>query len=87
MKQLCRGLSKMKGGNALKFLFLSDQTLKMNLQPPKQNDLEKIAETILLCVEKFAPMTESTEKKVSNDWINNKLKNEITKETTCFKIG
>ena len=57
----------------------------MNLEPPKQNDLEKIAKTILLCVEKFAPMIESTEKKVPNDWNNNKLKNEITKRNKLFQ--
>ena len=84
IKQLSRDLRKIKGGNALNFLFLLDQTLK-KLEPSKQKDLEKIAETIILCVDKFAPVKESTVKKLSNDWINNKLKNEITKSTKLFQ--
>ena len=84
MKQLSRDLRKIKGGNALNFLFLLDQTRK-KLEPLKQKDLEKIAEIIMLCVDKFAPVKESTVKKLSNDWINNKLKNEITERNKLFK--
>ena len=39
----------------------------------------------MLCVDKFAPVKESTVKKLSNDWINNKLKNEITERNKLFK--
>ena len=84
MKQLSRDLRKIKGGNALKFLFLLDQTLK-KLEQSKQKDIEKIAETIMLCVDKFAPVKESTVKKLSNDWIKNKLKNGITKRNKLFQ--
>ena len=87
MKQLSRDLRKIKGENTLSFLFLLDETLK-KLEPSKQKDLEKIAETIMLCVDKFAPVKESTVKKLSNDWISNKLKNEITKRNNFFsKLG
>ena len=84
MKQLSRDLRKIKGGNALSFLFLLDQTLK-KFEPSKQKDLEKIAENIMLCVDKFAPVKESTVKRLSNDWINNKLKNEIIKRNKLFQ--
>ena len=84
MKQLSRDLRKINGGNALNFLFLLDQSLK-KFEPSTQKVLEKIAETIMLCVDKFAPVKKSTVKKLSNDWINNKLKNEITKINKLFQ--
>ena len=62
MKQLCRELSKLKRANAMIFLILLDQTVK-KLEPPKQNDLEKIAATIMLCVKKFASMKNQQRKK------------------------
>ena len=86
INQLSRDLRKIQGGNALNVLFLLDQTLK-KLEPSKQKDLEKIADTIILCINKLAPGKASTMEKISNDWINNKLKNEITKKTICIKIG
>ena len=39
----------------------------------------------MLCVEKFAPVKESTVKKMSNDWINNKSTNEITERSELFQ--
>ena len=55
MKQLRRNLRKIGGGNAFNFLFLLDQTLK-KLESSKQIDIENIAEIIMLCVQKFAPV-------------------------------
>ena len=62
-KQLSRDLRKIDGGNALNFLFLLDQTLK-KIELSKQKDLEKIAETFMLCVDKFAPVKVSTVKQM-----------------------
>ena len=85
INQLSRDLRKIQGGNALNVLFLLDQTLK-KLEPSKQKDLEKIADTIILCIDKLAPGKASTMEKISNDWINNKLKNEITKKQFVSKL-
>ena len=49
-------------------------------------DLEKFAETNMLWVEHFAPIYEPTAKKVSNDWIDNKFKNEIAKKRIVSKV-
>ena len=66
------------------FLFILDQTLK-KFEPSKQIDLETIAKTIMRCVNKFAPEQETTVRKVSNDWITKKLKNEITRRNKFFQ--
>ena len=61
------------------FLYLLDQTRK-TFEPSEQSDLEKITETAMSCVDKFAPEKISTVKRLTNDWITNNLKNEITKK-------
>ena len=37
------------------------------------------------CVNKFAPEQEKTVRRVSNDWITKKLKNEITRRNKFFQ--
>ena len=84
VKQTYRDMRKIKGENALNFLFILDQTLK-KFEPSKQIDLETIAKTIMRCVNKFAPEQETTVRKVSNDWITKKLKKEITRRNKFFQ--
>ena len=84
VKQTYRDMRKIKGENALNFLFILDQTLK-KFEPSKQFDLETIAKTIMRCVNKFAPEQETTVRKVSNDWITKKLKKEITRRNKFFQ--
>ena len=86
IKQLSRDLRKTKGGNALSFLFLP-QKIKHSKNSNYQNkkNLEKIAETIMLCADNFAPVKESTVKKMSIDWISNKMKRGITKRNKLFQ--
>ena len=84
VKQTHRDMRKIKGENVLTFLFILDQTLK-KFEPSKQLDLETIAEAIMRCVNKIAPEQETTVRKVSNDWITKKLKNEITRRNKFFQ--
>ena len=49
VKQMYRDMRKIKGENALNFLFIQDQTIK-KFEPSKQNGLETIAKTITRCV-------------------------------------
>ena len=83
VKQTCRNMRKIKGENALKVLFILDQTFK-KFEPSKQIDIETIAKTIMRCVNKFAPEQDTTVRKVSNDWITKKL-NEITRRNKFFE--
>ena len=79
----CPYLRNIKGENALIFLFPFDQTLK-KLEPLQETDLEKIAEAIIHCVDKIEP-EKSNCGKYTNDWPNNKLKNELTKRIHLFQ--
>ena len=65
-------------------MFIPDQILK-KFEPSKQIDLETIAKTIMRCVNKIASEQETTVRKVSNDWITKKLKNEITRRNKFFQ--
>ena len=42
--------------------------------------------SISQCVDKFAPLRVSSGKKLSNQWINNKIKNAITKRNELFQF-
>ena len=69
---------------ALNILFLLDQKLK-KLDQLDKLDIEKITETIMFCVDKFAPEKETTKTEKCDEWITNKIKNEITKRNKLFR--
>ena len=72
--------------NAAEFLFLLDQKLKSIPNKMSANDLVcQIPQTIMQCVDRFAPGKESFisqnqndwMNKIQNDWMNNKIKHAI----------
>ena len=79
-----RNLRSIKGDKALNFLFLLDQKLK-KLDQLDKLDIEKITETIMFCVDKFAPEKETTKTEKCDEWITNKIKKEITKRNKLFR--
>ena len=79
-----RDLRSIKGDQALNFLFLLDQKLK-KLDQLDKLVFEKITETIMFCVDKFAPEKETTKTEKCDEWIINKIKNEISKRNKLFR--
>ena len=79
-----RDLRSIKGDKALNFLFLLDQKLK-KLDQLDKLDIQKITETIMFCVDKFALEKETTKTEKCNEWITNKIKNEIIKRNELFR--
>ena len=79
-----RDLRSIKGDKALNFLFLLDQKLK-KLDQLDKLDIEKITETIKFCVDELAPEKETTKIEKCDEWITNKIKNEITKRNKLFR--
>ena len=71
-----RDLRNIKKEKALNFLFLLDQKLK-NVKKEGVLDLNRIALTIMECVDKFAPETVCNDKSNGTEWISNKIKNAI----------
>ena len=82
---LTRNLKNLKGDKALNFLFLLDQKLQKLLTSNELN-MESIAKTIMLCVDRFAPEKQYNPKCNSNEWINNRVKNAIIKRNKLFKL-
>ena len=48
--------------------------------------MESIVKSVSECVDKFAPLPVSSGKEPSNQWINYKIKNAITKRKKLFQI-
>ena len=77
---MTRNTKNLKGHNALKFLFLLDQKLKqIDEKTLAEYHVESIVKSISECADKVAPLRVSSGKEPSNQWINNKIKNAITK--------
>ena len=75
------------GHNALNFLFLLEQKLKqIDEKTSAENHVEYIVKSVSECVETFAPLRVSSGKEPSIQWINNKIKNAITKRIKLFQI-
>ena len=75
---LARTLNRLKGENALNFLFLLDQKLKkLNETSDVNAQMKEISESIIACVDHFAPKKPRTGRNKSDDWITNKIENAI----------
>ena len=48
--------------------------------------MESIVKSVSECVDKFAPLRVSSGKEPSNQWINNKIRNAITKRNKLSQI-
>ena len=84
---MTRNTKNLKGHNALKFLFLLDQKLKqIHEKTSSEYHVESIVKSVSEYVDKFAPLRVSSGKEQSNQWINNKIKNAITKRNKLFQI-
>ena len=83
---MTRNTKSLKGHNALNFLFLLDQKLKqINEKTSAEFHMESIVNSVSECVDKFAPLRVSSVKEPSNQWINNKIKNAVTKRNKLFQ--
>ena len=81
-----RNLKKIKGPNALNFLFLLDQKLKgIDYNKKADEQLVFITENIMSTVNRFAPLQTHPKPKNGADWITNKLKNAISKRDELFQ--
>ena len=69
----------------MNFLFLLDQKLR-KLDPECDNFVENNSQTILECVDKFAPLTavKIRQQHNSHDWITHEIRNAITKRDKLF---
>ena len=77
---------KVKGPNALNFLFLLDQKLKgMDCNKKADEQLVYFAENNMSTVNQFAPLQAHSKPKNSADWTTNKLKNSTPKRYEIFQ--
>ena len=84
---MTRNTKNLKGHNTLNFLFLLDQKLKqIDEKTSADYHVESIVKSVSECVDKFAPLRVSSGEEPSNQWINNKIKNAITKRNKLFPI-
>ena len=84
---MTRNTKNVKGHNTLNFLFLLDQKFKqIDEKTSAEYHVESIVKSVSECVDKFAPLRVSSGKEPSNQWINNKIKNAITKRNKLFQI-
>ena len=82
---MTRNTKNLKGHNPLKFIFFLDQTFEQIVEKTSaEYRVEPIVKPVRECVDKFAPLGVSSGKK-SNQWINNKIKNAITKRNELFQ--
>ena len=83
---LTRNTKNLKGHNALNFLFLLDQKLKqIDEKTSAEYHVESIVNSVIECVDKFAPLRVCSAKETPNQWITNKIKNAITKRDKLFE--
>ena len=75
-----RNLGEIKGEKAPKFLFLLlDKLRRIPDEIDINHKVEVLAETIMECVEKFAPEKNIALNKRPPEWITNQIKRAITK--------
>ena len=81
-----RNMKKLKGENALNFLFVLYQKLKTISQNNAADiQFHEISRIIMECVDRFAPERELNSHYDQNDWITNKIKNAIVKRDELFQ--
>ena len=84
---LARNLNRLKGESALNFLFLQDQKLKkMNETSDVNAQMKEISESIMACVDHFAPEKPRTGQNKTDGWITNKIKYAIRKRDDLFQL-
>ena len=73
---LARKLNRLKGDSALNFLFLLDQKLKkLNKTPEVNAQMIEKSESIMACVDLFAPENPQTGRNKSDEWRTSKIEN------------
>ena len=85
---LARNLNMLKGESALNFLFLLDQKpKKLNETSDVKAQMKEISETIIACVDHFAPEKPRTARSNSDDWITTKIKTPLKNVMIYFSCG